>query len=463
MRRQVLYRPTTCAPVLPARRRGRPGAAVALRTAVLAATAAAAFCLAACGSRGIGYGLLLWADPESAFQTGEVLRVVQESSIQETYVVRPEGSRELQELPMWRMRLFPSREEALAAAEIYAEFQGVYGYSERDGLPIREQPEPEARRLYKLRAGELVKVLSRGEEEVQVAGYLDYWYEVLTEDGTRGYCFGAYLPVFSPAGDPKEEAERLRARDPVLETLVSTPWRPEYFQEMADKGRVDLVRFTPEIGLFVDDSAKTVAMVTDRSRQQFEYNAIENVGPNRYVFVGAEDRAELRAHLQSLTRLVLSYTRNDQVVSTVYVAFAGDIEAIIAAEQERRQELYQGFVSRGRILSSTAYGSITLQDEMRFVWKDFGPLQELVFSRPVAGTGSVDFPYWLSPQLAERYDGVIAFRFREYPPREDSSFLYRFDPLGVRFESLRPGNIEDQEVVRPDVTPLVIYFSFGGS
>jgi len=450
-------------PVFRLRRTRRLLAPAVWRAAAAVAAAALALSLAACGGRGVGYGLLLWADPESAFRTGEVLRVAQESSIQESYLVRPEGSRELAEIPMWRMRLYPSREEAEAAADGYASYLDMYGYSERDGLPIREKPEAEARRVYRLRQGQLVKIVSQGEQKVQVAGYEDYWYQVLTEDGAQGYCFGAYLPVFTASESPKEEAERLLARDPVLETLISTQWRPEYFREMAARGRIDLTRFSPEIGLFVDEAARTVSMVTHRGVQSFAYTAIENVGPNRYVFVGSADRAELRAHLQSRERLVLTYSRNDQVVSAVYVAFPGDIEAIIASERERREKLYESFAARGRTLSSSAYGSITLQEGMRFLWQGFGRLQELVFLKEVAGSGTVDFPYRLSPQLSERYDGVISFRFREYGKEQDSSFLYRFDQGGVRFESIRPGNVEDLEVVRPDATPIVIYFTFGGS
>jgi hypothetical protein len=433
------------------------------RLAAAAAGAALTLTLAACGGRAVGYGLVLWGDPVTSFTTGQVLAVAQESSIQETYLVRPEGSRELAEIPSWRVRLYKSREEARVAAEQYAAFRDTYGYSERDGLPIREQAAPEARRVYKLREAQLVKIVSRGDLPVQVAGHDSYWYEVLTEDGARGFCFGAYLPVFTAAGDPKEEVERLRSRDPALETLVATPWRPEYFQEMVDNGRIDLLRFSPEFGLFIDEQAKSVRIVSQRSRQSFTYTSIENVGPNRYVFVGQQSKAELRAQLQTPERLVVTFSRNDQLVSAVYIAFQDDIEAVIAAERQRRQELYDGFAARGRVLNSTAYGRITLQDGMRFLWENYGQLQELVFLKKVQGAGTVDFPYSLAASLTARYDGVISFRFREYGPEQDSTFLYRFASGGVRFESVSPGNIEDLEVVRSDSIPLVIYFSFGSS
>jgi hypothetical protein len=450
-------------PNLPHPHRAPSSASRHVALAAVAAIAVLTLAITACGGRSIGYGLVLWADPASSFTTGQVLSVAQESSVQKVYLVHPEGSRELAEIPTWRMRLYKSREEARLGAEQYAAYADTYGYSERDGLPLREQPEAEARRVYKLREGQLVKIVSRSEDPAQIAGYEAYWYEVLTDDGAQGYCFGAYLPVFVAAGDPQAEVERLRARDPALEALVSTPWRPEYFQEMTDSGRIDLVRFTPEIGLFIDEESRTVRMVSFRSRQTFTYTAVENVGPNRYVFVGEGGNAELRVHLQSRERLVVTYSRNDQLLSAVYVAFKDDIEALITAERDRRLRLYEQFAARGTILSSTGYGRITLQEGMRFRWENFGRLQELVFLKPVQGAGAVDFPYHLAASLAERYDGVISFRFREYGPEEATTFLYRFDSGGVRFESVSPGNIKDQEVLRPDVTSLVLYFSFGAS
>ncbi len=177
--------------------------------------------------RNIGYGLVLWAGEESPIHTGEILPVQQESKIQSTYLIRLPGTKELAEVPTWRMRLFATKEEALQGAEEYAPYQNMYAYSQRDGLPLREEADQEARRVYKLAEGQLVKILSRGEQQITIGNYEDYWYLVLTEDGYQGYCFGYYLPVFSPSGDPKEEVEELMAQDPMLEALLGTDWRPE--------------------------------------------------------------------------------------------------------------------------------------------------------------------------------------------------------------------------------------------
>jgi len=437
---------------------------IAPALAPLALAACLALTALACGSE--GHGLVLWGDADSGFQTGELLRIREESQIRKVLLVHAEGSRQLAELPSWRVRQLPGRQEAEAEAERYAPYRNTYGYAERAGLPLREQATSEARQIYRLAAGQLVKVLERGEGKAQIGGYEDYWYLVLTEDGSQGYVFGHYLPVFEAEGDPKPEVERLMARDPLLEALVSTPWRPDYFQEMVDTQRIDLTGFSEEIGLFVDAEARTARLVLSKLRQDYQFQSIDKAGTGRYVITGVSSQgkavADLRVQMQSESRLVLTYSRAEQVLTGVFIAFEGDIQQIVADERARREGLFTAFISRGRSLASSAYGTIRLQEGMRFLWEDYGRLGEQVFLRPVRGGGTVDFPYFLGKNLVTRFDGVISFHFQEYSPQEQSSFLYSFDPGGVRLLYLPPESFEGLEAVRVPASPQVIYFTFGG-
>jgi hypothetical protein len=434
----------------------------AIAAAVVTALAVILF---ACSSG--GYGMVLWGDVDSGFRTGQLLRVREESKIRKVLLVHPEGSRQLAELPSWRVRQFPTRDQAQAEAERYSAFLSLYGYSERDGLPLREEPKTEARQVYRLAAGQLVKVLQRSDEKVPVAGYEDYWYLVLTEDGYEGYAFGYYLPVFVTEGDPKPEVEKLMARDPLLEALLSTPWRPDYFQAMVDAQRIDLTGFSSEIGFFVDAQARKARLVTPKYRQEYDFQSIDKAGANHYVIADVSSQgkpvSDLRVQMQSRERLVLTYARADQVLTGVYIAFSGDIENIIADEHARREELFRQFTSRGRSLTSSAYGTIRLQEGMRFLWEDYGRLGEQIFLKKVRGGGTVDFPYYLGQDLASRFEGVISFHFQEYTAQEQTSFLYTFDQGGLRLLYLPPESFEGLEAVRTGASPLGIYFSFGGS
>ncbi len=415
-------------------------------------------------ARNIGYGLVLWAGEGSPVQTGDILPVQQESQVQGTYLIRLPDTKELAELPTWRMRLFDDKEQALRGAEEYAPYLNMYAYSQRDGLPLREEADQEARRVYKLAEAQLVKVLSRGEQKVTIGNYEDYWYLVLTEDGSQGYCFGYYLPVFTSTADPKAEVEVLMARDPMLEALLETDWRPEYFREMVEEGRIDLTSFGPGFGFFVDPEKRLIRLITGRRSYSWPYERLEKVGANRYVFEGPETGSGgIRINMQSDQRIVCTYSIGDQVLGSIFIAFEEDIEEIVTQEMERRERLAQIFSSRSRVLRSSAYGNIYLEEQMRFRWEDFGRLGEQVVLKPVRGSGTVDFPYYLSDGLSGSFDGVITFRFDEYAKDQGTSFLYSFESAGVRFEYVQPQGIENLEVVRRDNSPLVIFFSYGGS
>jgi hypothetical protein len=414
--------------------------------------------LAACG-KGQGYGVVLWAPQASSLATGEVVSVARKAREEGELAVRSRQLKGLFELEAWRLALYPARSQAEAEGERYQRYKDLFAYALRDGLPLREQPNQEARRVYKLRQGELVKVLERGEAKVLIATYEDYWYRVLTEDGSEGWCFGYFLPVFPSAGDPQAEAVRLMAQDPLLDAMVSTSWRPEYFQEMADSGRIDLERFRPEIGLFFDTAKKQVQLALPDFHQSWDYREISSVGPNRYVIAGPE----LRVTMSSRDRLVLTYFRKEQQLSQVFINFTGDLEQAIKAEGERRQARFREFLDRGPLMSSSGYGRIRLMPGSHFSWDGFGRLGDQVFMRQVQGGGTVDFPYYLSADLGARYDGVVTFRFNEYKADEGTSFLYKFDEAGVRFEYLALRYIQGDEAVGVSPSPLVIYFSFGKS
>jgi hypothetical protein len=402
---------------------------------------------------------VLWAAKDGPLASGEVVSLARKAQAGGKLAVRSRRLKGIFEVDAWRIRLFSSRSQAEAELERYRPYLDLFAYARREGLPLREQPSQEARRVYKLREGELVKVLERGESRVLIATYEDYWYRVLTEDGSEGWCFGYFLPVFRSTGDPQEEAAGLMAQDPLLDALVATSWRPEYFQEMADRGRIDLERFRPEVGFFIDALRKQATLVLPGYSQSWDFREINNVGPNRYVIAGPE----LRVTMSSRDRLVLTYFRKEQQLSQVFINFTGDLEQLIEAEGERRLTRFREFFNRGPAMSSSGYGRIRLLEGSRFTWEGFGRLGDQVFLKRVQGAGTVDFPYYLSAELGARYDGVITFHFHEYGPGEGTSFLYKFDDSGVRFEYLALRYIQDEEAVGVSPSPLVIYFSFGRS
>ena len=85
-----------------------------------------------------------------------------------------------------------------------------------------------------------MKVVGRSAAPETIQQYTDYWYEVATEDGYSGLCFGHFLKAFTTAGDPVQEAQRIMSQDEALDRIMSTTWRPDWFREMLARGTIDL-------------------------------------------------------------------------------------------------------------------------------------------------------------------------------------------------------------------------------
>ena len=384
--------------------RGRIGGVVAGACALL---------LAACGQAPRGFGVVLWS-AGGVPPTGAVVHMIEESSIEDRYqVLSAGGDRDEEPVPVerWRVRVYPDAEQATAFAARYAPFTDSYGYAVRIGLPIRAEASATADIIYKLREGQVTKVLERGAQPERVGVYENYWYQVLTEDGVAGYTFGEFLPVFQASGDPHAEAARLRADDPALEHLLATVWRPDYFRAMVITGRYDLRRFRAEYGLFPDPAARAFRLVTETGTREFRYRTVERVGEGRYVFHPEDGASPARFTVHGSRRVSLSYSDAGRQVTRVFVQLSRDVAESIAAEQDRRDRLYRDLVERGAVLHSSGYGTIELGPERRFRWQRFLALVPELLPPGLPGTGRVDFRYAPAPELGGSYDTVVSFLF----------------------------------------------------
>ncbi len=378
--------------------------------------------VAACEPAPRGYGVVLWS-AGGALPAAAAVEVMEESTIEDRYVVRraaPEGERGEEPVPVarWRVRVFPEPEPAAAFAEQYMPYAASYAYAARNGLPVRAEASATADIVYKLRDGEVVKVLQREPQPDQVGVYENYWYHLLTEGGVSGYTFGEFLPVFETRGDPYPEALRLRSEDATLDHVLATVWRPGEFRAMVITGRYDLDRFRAEYGLFPDPEAQVFRLVTAAGTREFAYENIERVGDGRYLLRRGDTVGGLRLTVQSASRLAVSYTAAGRAVTRVFVALSSDVAELIAAERARRDQLYADLAARGARWRSTGYGTIELGAERGYRWRGFGGLVPGLLPPGLPGTGRVDFRYEPGPELAGRYDQVITFLF-DPPPDGD--------------------------------------------
>ena len=417
--------------------------------------------LSSCGIRAAGYGVVLWGEQGGPLSTGSIVLVVRESPINASYLVSVTGEKKPREFPMGRMRFFRKKAEAFDFAKSFTAYRETWAFSQKQDpppLPIRDQAKSEAKVIYKLKPGQLLKVVSRSAAKETIKPYSDYWYEVATEDGYGGFCFGHFLKVFTTSGDPAAEARRLLSQDETLERIMGNTWRPDWFREMAAKGTIDLATFREDVGLFPSPADSMMRLSLPLSAIDFRYAGIEKLGPNTYAFTGSD----LRITVLDEERISISYRYKDQPVSGLYAIMKSDVAELIAGEQKRRSDLFDSFFLKGQTLTSSAYGTIRLEEGMRFSWQSFQKLVPSLIGREAKGKGTVDFPFHVARELAGTFHGVITFTFDDYPDAPGPSFLYTFVPGGVRFASLAKDSISNLIVTHPAMTPVVIFFNQSG-
>jgi hypothetical protein len=416
--------------------------------------------LSSCGVRAIGYGVILWGDPIAAPHAGDVVSVLSQSPLNATCIISVPGDRAPREYPLGRVRIFGKKGDAAAFAASYRPQAGTWAVVMKEDvppLPMRETPVADAKVVYKLQYKQLVKVVSRSAAQMDIKPYSDYWYEVATEDGYGGWCFGHFLKIFSVSGDPTAEARRIMSQDENLDRIMANTWRPAWFLDQVGRGAIDLAMFREDVGLFPSATEKIVKLVLPLSNYEFHYTGSPvRAGEGSYTFPGTDLRIDVLD--PDGGRINVTYHNKEQTVSAVYALMKDDVGEVIAAEQKRRADIYDALVAKGATLASSAYGTVRLEEGMRFAWKGFSRLVPSLIGPNATGAGAVDFPFHVGKQLAGAYDGVITFTFNEYPDA-GVSFLYKAAAGGLRLTSLARDSMQDLFVTHPALSPVVIFLT----
>ena len=410
-----------------------------------------------CGRRSIGYGVVLWSPEEQVVPTGSVVPVYEESRIKKTYIIASPTQKAPYEIQASRVQFFKSRKEAETFASSFEPVRYLYAISERRALPIREKPDRLSKQVYRLRQDELIKILQLGTEPSDENGLKGNWHKVLTEDGTVGYCFDYYLTLY----DGKTSTKLASNRDPSEERialLLSTTWKPAYFQSMISSLRIDLERLKPEYGLFITLDPPLIRIQTPDIQREIPFTTLTAGTGNRFLVEGAAVSLSMDPSARNLT--ITFQDRNEQRTLQFY-AFSGDVEEIIQKEKERREKLYASFLEKGHLLRSSGFGEITLKPDGTFQWVDFDRLIPLVLGNGVKGSGQIVFSTFQDLSLQGEYEGSITFLFEgSSPGKNRATFLYKFTDGGVRFLHVPQTNIRENTIQRLPTTPLILFFSF---
>jgi hypothetical protein len=397
------------------------------------------------------FAVVLWPDTDSSLRPGTILPIFGSSDIDNSLMYEVETQEGT--IEPWRTMRFSDEEDAEEYAASFDRWKDTYALSLRTALPVRERPDRASTRMYRLRDGEIVKVLDRQDEISDEAGFEDYWYEVLTREGISGWVFGYYLELTGASGralDPRDEHD---GTDRIVADISEEVWRPVYFADMVASGRIDLERFSSRFGFFGDREAQEFQIVLPTIQRTFRYDSYYSSDGRVIEFNGTD----LIIEFSSEDRITVRYSINGRQRSDDFFLFAEDIAVIIEAERERRAQQLDRFLQRGTGLISTAYGTMRLTDRGAITWSGFQRLVPGVLPTDFGGSGRLSFDLYLDDDLRGRYDGAAAL----VAPGERIHFLYSFTDDGVRFIYVPSSNVTNDGVVMAEpISPVVIFFRF---
>jgi hypothetical protein len=434
------------------------------RTTLAAICVAAILSIAAC-SPYIGYGVLNWSVPEHGLKAGDVVPVYIQSNIGKVYVVGAGSDRKTRiELPLWQVSVYTSSSKAKRAARAFGEFTTVYATVKVDGLPVRAEPDNTARQVYRLRQGQKLRIVAKGEGSPVVAGNAPLegsWYSVLTDDGSAGWCFSYNLTIFDESEEQSPQtASTEQGPDPVLEAILLRTWYPDYYRSMAESGKVDVARVRSGWGFFPGKDSLVARVELEDLTAVFPYSSIVRVEDRVYRFEG--------------TSLIVEYRKGD-VIFVQYTDGEGSNQAmffrtldttpeeLVSSELSRRAAVLEGIRKAGPQFASGNYGALRFLPEGRFLWSGYQLLSPSVIPEGSGGAGTVENRYFLHESLESSYDGVLTFSFET--GRGAISFLYQLTGQGLKLEYVSASNVKDATVTARNLTPTVIFFapSPGGS
>lgn len=410
----------------------------------------------------MGYGILLWSNEDPEIRSGMVLPVYIRSNIDNVWVVGvPESSHKI-EIPLSLFEFVGSKRKAVRRSQEFSEYAAVYAENMQDGLPIRDNPDNGSRRVYRLRPGEIIKILEKTEGNPPISTTGDPlpgdWYLVLTNEGVKGYCFSYRLKIFDHLQGPLQAAPaslRETAPDPDLEMVLSRIWSPEFYQQMINSRRINIAELEKKYRFDPGQDTGTARIFLPEIEREFIYEGIYPDGERAWRFEGTG----LQMNLRTNTTLAVQYTEGTGSRRTLlFTALSADVDDIITQENTRREAQYNSIYNQGPVFTSGNFGTITFSQSGGFTWTDFDLLVPQVIPPESSGRGRVLMNLFVSASLAERYSGAFTFRLTDVTPNRNIYFMYGLDNQGLRLEVVPDFGIEDVTVTRRAASPMVMYF-----
>ncbi|AFG37876.1 SH3 domain-containing protein [Spirochaeta africana] len=404
--------------------------------------------LASCGTE--TSAVVLWSPDTDMMANGSVVTVVSEGSDSAIIRLPEDGSNHTVDL--WRIAIFPSAAEAANYAEKYEAVAETTAVSQRNALPVRQEPRSNSSIVYRLREGETIKVIGHTDTPVIEGNLEDFWYEVLTDSGVHGHVFGFHLQLIDPSTALEQDREDML--DEQLQALLVEQWRPIGFRRMINDRQIDLQRLRSRYGLFFDTEEQRIDIVLSGDSFVYGYDEIQQTNSSSYLFTGADVQIRFLAD----DEIRVQFPVGSRTQSESFVLIDDDLGEIREREEQRREDLLASLREGGNELSSTAYGTIVLNQDGTFMWSGYDRLQPRVLPAGLSGTGELDFSYFLSRELRSQYDGAVGFRFDGR--QQTVVFLFELINSGLRLTHAPDSTISNSVVESVSMSPTILFFQY---
>lgn len=420
-----------------------------------------AFCstfLISCKDKIMGYSVLLWNIPEYKLQSGDTLPVYIRSNISQVYVVGV-GDEKI-EIPLWQLTDPVKKSKIGAVAKKYEDCAHTYASVKIDGLPCRAEPVNTAKQVYRLRKAEVIKLLYKGKGQAPMTGGQPLegdWYRILTKDGTQGWCFSYNLNLYETDVNGEqvggEKIEEEAEEDNYYNSILNKPWYPDSFSTMISSGNIDITKLHSSYNFTIDTVNNKVSLNMSSIHESWDYTGYTKTDDYEYTL----NNIPIVIVYKKSSFIVARYTdESGKPQELNLVTLAEDINAIVAAEKQRRADTYKKVATSTGELSSSSYGKLSLNSDGTFKWTGYKLLVPSIISSSAKNAGTCSVKYAVSKDLAASYDGVLTFKFEG--TTDEVNFLYKLESDGLRLEDATDATFNGILVTARGSSPLILYF-----
>ena len=310
--------------------------------------------------------MLLWSDQNSdntkELDNGDILTITGESQINNSYLFTDQNI--IHTIATSKVAFFRHLPNAKKYREQFVQYQDWYAVNMNpQGLVIRSAAESKADQVYRLRPRQTVKILDQVTNTITLGNIEGKWYEVLTEDGIRGFTFDYYLRIEDRAVNAEKKIIKLAAfekdkqeLDIKLSSLQGIWYQKKYTEALRSGKNIDtrLLMLPQGEGkgeggqLYLDRTQGKVLLYLDKLNQPSQ---IIDYAPGS---VEIDSSAELKFHDSYKTRITF-HTMEE--LSIYYHTIEGD-EFIFEFQKISKEELlrYQKHsLARRKILLSAIF------------------------------------------------------------------------------------------------------------